>query len=65
MTDTLQPFQSAFASGKGNSIWVSDGATAIIMDAGLPKIEIQRRMESRSQSTSDNEPFIFLIRNTA
>jgi phosphoribosyl 1,2-cyclic phosphodiesterase len=34
------------ASGsKGNAIYISDGQTAILMDAGLSGIEIQRRME--------------------
>jgi len=36
------------ASGsKGNSIYVSDGRTAILVDAGLSGIEIERRMASR------------------
>lgn len=35
------------ASGsKGNAIYVSDGITAILVDAGLSGIEIQRRMDS-------------------
>lgn len=35
------------ASGsKGNSTYVSDGETAILVDAGLSGIEIQRRMEA-------------------
>ncbi len=36
------------ASGsKGNSIYVSDGRTAILVDAGLSGIEIERRMKTR------------------
>jgi phosphoribosyl 1,2-cyclic phosphodiesterase len=36
------------ASGsKGNAIYVSDGRTAILVDAGLSGIEIERRMKSR------------------
>ena len=39
------------ASGsKGNSIYVSDGRTAILVDAGLSGIEIERRMKSRDLS---------------
>ena len=39
------------ASGsKGNSIYVSDGCTAILVDAGLSGIEIERRMKSRDLS---------------
>lgn len=35
------------ASGsKGNAIYVSDGTTAILVDAGLSGVEIQRRMEA-------------------
>lgn len=35
------------ASGsKGNAIYISDGHTAILIDAGLSGIEIQRRMEA-------------------
>jgi phosphoribosyl 1,2-cyclic phosphodiesterase len=36
------------ASGsKGNAIFVSDGSTSILFDAGLSGIEIERRLESR------------------
>lgn len=39
------------ASGsKGNAIYVSDGRTAILVDAGLSGIEIERRMKSRNLS---------------
>jgi len=37
------------ASGsRGNSIYVSDGHTAILVDAGLSGIEIERRLKSRN-----------------
>ena len=37
------------ASGsKGNAIYISDGATSILVDAGLSGIELQRRLESRN-----------------
>jgi phosphoribosyl 1,2-cyclic phosphodiesterase len=39
------------ASGsKGNSTYVSDGATSILIDAGLSGTEIQRRLNSRNLS---------------
>jgi phosphoribosyl 1,2-cyclic phosphodiesterase len=39
------------ASGsKGNAIYVSDGCTAVLVDAGLSGIEIERRMQSRDIS---------------
>jgi phosphoribosyl 1,2-cyclic phosphodiesterase len=41
----------ALASGsRGNSIYVSDGATSILVDAGLSGIELQRRMQARGLS---------------
>jgi phosphoribosyl 1,2-cyclic phosphodiesterase len=37
------------ASGsKGNAIYVSDGTTAILIDAGLSAVEIERRLHSRN-----------------
>jgi len=37
------------ASGsKGNAIYVSNGTTCILIDAGLPGIEIERRLRSRN-----------------
>ena len=36
------------ASGsKGNAIYISDGTTAVLLDAGLSGIEIERRMKSK------------------
>lgn len=38
----------ALASGsRGNSTYISDGTTSILIDAGLSGIEIQRRLESK------------------
>ncbi len=42
------------ASGsKGNAIYISDGDTAILVDAGLSGIEIQRRMEAAGLRVAD------------
>jgi len=42
------------ASGsKGNAIYVSNGETSILLDAGLSGIEIERRMASRNISFSE------------
>jgi phosphoribosyl 1,2-cyclic phosphodiesterase len=42
------------ASGsKGNAIYISDGQTAVLMDAGLSGIEIQRRMEAAQLDIRD------------
>ena len=42
------------ASGsKGNAIHVSDGVTAVLVDAGLSGVEIQRRMARRGLSPAD------------
>lgn len=42
------------ASGsKGNSIYLTDGATAILIDAGPSGIEIQRRLKSRGLSSEN------------
>ena len=55
-TDSVAPQDTGIslcmlASGsKGNSIYVSDGRTAILVDAGLSGIEIERRLKSRDIS---------------
>jgi phosphoribosyl 1,2-cyclic phosphodiesterase len=42
------------ASGsKGNSIFISDGNTAVLMDAGLSGAEIERRLKSRGLSPAN------------
>ena len=42
------------ASGsRGNAIYISDGATAILVDAGLSGIEIKRRLLSRGLNPKD------------
>ena len=42
------------ASGsKGNAIYISDGSTAILVDAGLSGIEIKRRLKSRGLNPND------------
>jgi len=42
------------ASGsKGNSIYISDGNTAILIDAGLSGAEIERRLQSRDLSAKN------------
>jgi phosphoribosyl 1,2-cyclic phosphodiesterase len=42
------------ASGsKGNAIYVSNGETSVLIDAGLPGVEIERRMASRSIPVSE------------
>ncbi len=47
------------ASGsKGNAIYISDGQTAILMDAGLSGIEIQRRMEAAELDIQDLKAII-------
>jgi len=44
---------SVLASGsRGNATYVSDGSTAILIDAGLSGVEIQRRMASKGMDPS-------------
>ena len=47
------------ASGsRGNSIYVSDGDTSILVDAGLSGVEIERRMASRGLSPGDLDAIV-------
>lgn len=47
------------ASGsKGNSIYVAGGSTAILIDAGLSGVQIERRMASRGLSPGDLKAII-------
>ena len=47
------------ASGsRGNSIYVSDGKTSILIDAGLSGVEIERRMKSRNLSIENIDGII-------
>ena len=47
------------ASGsKGNATYMSDGETAILVDAGLSGVEIQRRLTSRNLSPEDLDAII-------
>ena len=50
--DTLTVCMLASGS-KGNAIFVSDGATSILIDAGLSGIEIERRLLSKGLSPGD------------
>ncbi len=47
------------ASGsKGNAIYISDGSTSMLVDAGLSGIEIQRRMSSRGLTPKNLDAII-------
>ena len=47
------------ASGsKGNTAYISDGKTSILIDAGLSGIELQRRLASRGLATEDLDGII-------
>ncbi len=47
------------ASGsKGNAIYVSDGHTSVLVDAGLSGVEIERRMASRGLSPGDLDAIV-------
>jgi phosphoribosyl 1,2-cyclic phosphodiesterase len=47
------------ASGsKGNAIYISDGLTSILVDAGLSGIEIRRRLKSRGLSPKDLDAIV-------
>ncbi len=47
------------ASGsKGNSIYISDGQTSVMIDAGLSGIELQRRLAARELSVDDLDAIV-------
>ncbi len=47
------------ASGsRGNSIYVSDGDTSVLIDAGLSGVEIERRMKSRNLNVKNIDAII-------
>ncbi|MDX1708796.1 MAG: MBL fold metallo-hydrolase [Desulfobacterales bacterium] len=47
------------ASGsRGNAIFISDGATGILLDAGLSATEIKRRLKSRGLSPNDLDAIV-------
>ncbi len=47
------------ASGsKGNAIYISDGRTSVLIDAGLSGIEIQRRLAARNLTADDLDAII-------
>ena len=46
-------FCSVASGSKGNAVYVSDGTTAVLFDAGLSGIDIERRMASRRISPGD------------
>ncbi|RPH49044.1 MAG: MBL fold metallo-hydrolase [Desulfobacteraceae bacterium] len=47
------------ASGsKGNSIYISDGTTSVLVDAGLSGVEIERRMKSKGLSPDNLDAII-------
>ena len=53
------------ASGsKGNSIFISDGSTSILVDAGLSGIEIERRLGSRGLSPESLDAIIISHEHT-
>jgi phosphoribosyl 1,2-cyclic phosphodiesterase len=47
------------ASGsKGNAIYVSDGSTSVLIDAGLSAVEIERRLHSRKLDPRDLDAIV-------
>ena len=53
-SDEVKLTVCSLASGsKGNAIYVSDGITSILIDAGLTGVEIERRLASRGLSPDD------------
>jgi phosphoribosyl 1,2-cyclic phosphodiesterase len=52
--DSISVSVCVLASGsRGNAIYLSDGNTAILIDAGLSGIEIQRRMDAKGLAPGD------------
>ncbi len=43
---------------KGNAVYISDGTTAILMDAGLSGVEIQRRLQSLGLHPQDLDAIV-------
>ena len=65
MTDNQQPSLDynlavcILASGsKGNSVYISDGQTSVMIDAGLSGIELQRRLAARDLSADDLDAIV-------
>ncbi len=46
------------SGSKGNSIYISDGVTSVLIDAGLSGIEIERRMKSKALSPEDLDAIV-------
>ena len=47
------------ASGsRGNAVYISNGETSVIIDAGLSGVEIERRMASRNLNAKDLDAII-------
>lgn len=46
------------SGSKGNSIYISDGITSVLIDAGLSGVEIERRMKSKGLSPENLDAII-------
>lgn len=46
------------SGSKGNSIYISDGDTSVLIDAGLSGIEIERRMKTKGLSPEDLDAIV-------
>jgi phosphoribosyl 1,2-cyclic phosphodiesterase len=54
-----RPALCALASGsRGNSIYISDGRTSVLIDAGLSGVEIERRLRARNLSPGDLDAIV-------
>jgi phosphoribosyl 1,2-cyclic phosphodiesterase len=60
LTDSAATFSLCMlASGsRGNAIYVSNGTTAVLIDAGLSGVEIERRLKSRGLCAEDLDALI-------